>query len=250
MATRKKAPARKKATKKKAAPRRRRVETRVLEGDVVVAEYRVDVGELARNVSPAQKQVCVDALAAGLPKTQAAQAAGFHRRTLLRLTTPGEELYDEEFHRACIEATEEALDGLEREAIRRGKEGVRKPLVYQGQVIGEVREYSDRLLMMVMSAKSPAYRQAVYGGRGSPDDGQDGGDGGGVVILPEEVADSGEWGSAFKRYLEHKPEHGGQTDGSGNGQRTDAGGGEKPVRSRAGGNGARPRRGKNGSGGG
>ncbi len=54
------------------------------------------------------------------------------------------------------EACEAALQRLEDEAIRRGFEGLAKPVYYQGKKIGTVKEFSDTLLMALLKAKAPA----------------------------------------------------------------------------------------------
>ena len=54
---------------------------------------------------------------------------------------------DENFAEQWEEALEEVLDSCESEAIRRGRDGILRPLSYQGRSTGDhIREYSDRLL--------------------------------------------------------------------------------------------------------
>ena len=59
---------------------------------------------------------------------------------------------DEAFAKLWDEAEQEAADKLEREAWRRGVEGVDKPIVYQGEVTGTYKEYSDRMLELLLKA--------------------------------------------------------------------------------------------------
>ena len=59
---------------------------------------------------------------------------------------------DEAFAKLWIEAEQEAADKLEREAWRRGVEGTDKPIVYQGEVTGTYKEYSDRMLELLLKA--------------------------------------------------------------------------------------------------
>jgi hypothetical protein len=48
------------------------------------------------------------------------------------------------------------------EAIRRGREGVRKPVFYKGKIVGYVQEYSDTLLLRMMEAReAETYSQRV-----------------------------------------------------------------------------------------
>ena len=52
-------------------------------------------------------------------------------------------------------AREAAIDVLEAEARRRALDGVEQPVFNQGQEIGRVRKYSDRLLMFLLKASRP-----------------------------------------------------------------------------------------------
>lgn len=49
----------------------------------------------------------------------------------------------------------EACDALEAEAHRRGAVGFTEPVFYQGVQCGEVRKYSDLLLMFLMKGRQP-----------------------------------------------------------------------------------------------
>lgn len=88
----------------------------------------------------------------------------------------------------------EAAQSLEDEAVRRGKEGIERPVIYQGKMCfqevehvdpetGEVtirnvplieREYSDALLKMVLTKFDPSYRDKsaveLTGANGGPID--------------------------------------------------------------------------------
>ena len=57
---------------------------------------------------------------------------------------------------------EDAHDALESEARRRAVEGVPMPVYYNGKVCGTVRKYSDFLLMFLMKAKMPQYRDSWH----------------------------------------------------------------------------------------
>ncbi len=48
-----------------------------------------------------------------------------------------------------------AFDVLKDEAIRRGYEGWREPVFYQGHQCGTIRRYSDRLLMALLKLGKP-----------------------------------------------------------------------------------------------
>lgn len=64
-------------------------------------------------------------------------------------------------YRAQFEDLEEAVtETLEREAMRRASEGTLKPVFYQGKACGEIREYSDTLLIFLLKARRPeTYRE-------------------------------------------------------------------------------------------
>ena len=47
---------------------------------------------------------------------------------------------------------------MEAEARRRGVEGTLKPVFYKGEECGQVREYSDTLLIFLLKAHDPKYR--------------------------------------------------------------------------------------------
>ena len=68
----------------------------------------------------------------------------------------------EDFAADWAEAEQEAADGLEAEAWRRGVEGVDKPITYQGKVTATYKEYSDRMLELLLKAHRPEkYRERV-----------------------------------------------------------------------------------------
>lgn len=60
-----------------------------------------------------------------------------------------------EFDAACNEALQEAVDYMESEVIRRGFQGVKKKIYYQGKEVGEETQYSDTLALRTLEALSP-----------------------------------------------------------------------------------------------
>lgn len=62
---------------------------------------------------------------------------------------------DPGFKAAWLEAEAEAADKLEREAWRRGVEGTDKPIAYQGVITATYKEYSDRMLELLLKAHKP-----------------------------------------------------------------------------------------------
>jgi hypothetical protein len=78
---------------------------------------------------------------------------------------------DQGFAAAWAEAEQEAADRLEREAWRRGVDGIDKPITYQGKVTDTYREYSDRMLELLLKAHRPdkyVERREVTGKDGAP----------------------------------------------------------------------------------
>ena len=96
----------------------------------------------------------------------AARACGFALRSFQE-----HKKKDQEFSDAWDEARDEAVDILKREAWRRAFAGTRKPIMYQGKVIGVVREYDTDLIKFLMEASHPEiyarrYRTEITGRAG------------------------------------------------------------------------------------
>lgn len=65
-----------------------------------------------------------------------------------------------EFAEAWDNAINLAADLLEAEAIRRGRDGVKKPVYQGGERVGYIQEYSDTLLIFMLKAVRPEkYRE-------------------------------------------------------------------------------------------
>src|SRR5262252_10043957 len=101
------------------------------------------------------KEIVLAMLANGATFGAAAVAVGAHRRTIMKWRDN-----DEEFALRWNDAVEEGIDRLEHEAIRRARDGVKRPVFYMGQVVGYVQEYSDSLLRFLLEAKRPAVYRA------------------------------------------------------------------------------------------
>lgn len=80
----------------------------------------------------------------------ACEAAGIARRTAYDWHAA-----DEDFAASWNEAESEAADSLEEEALRRAAYGTDKPITYQGVIMDHYKEYSDRMLEMMLRARRP-----------------------------------------------------------------------------------------------
>lgn len=97
------------------------------------------------------------ALAQGAPVTQALATCGYTRSSAYRWKDE-----DPAFAQQWEQAVDTAVELMEREADRRAIEGVLEPVYWRGQKIGEVRKYSDVLLIFRLKALRPdKYRDNV-----------------------------------------------------------------------------------------
>jgi AcrR family transcriptional regulator len=114
------------------------------------------------------RQAFLKALAEGASVSKSAEAAGVARSAVYRWRDD-----DAAFKAAWVEAYEIGADTLEDEAIRRGRDGVEKPLAHQGVLTGAVvTEYSDRMLEIMLKARRPSiYRDRASVELSGPDGG-------------------------------------------------------------------------------
>ena len=82
--------------------------------------------------------------------TEAARVARISRNTVYTHRHA-----DPVFAEAWDDAEEEATDALEYEARRRAVHGVERPVVYKGEVVATIPEYSDRLMELLLKAHRP-----------------------------------------------------------------------------------------------
>lgn len=69
---------------------------------------------------------------------------------------------DPEFQEAYNEARDMVVEMLESHAIKRGTQGVRKPIYHRGMLVGFDRQYSDSLLQFMMKGLAPeTYRERI-----------------------------------------------------------------------------------------
>lgn len=82
---------------------------------------------------------------------------------IARATVYAERQRNEQFAVAWSEIELETTEAMEREAYRRGVEGVERPMVSAGKLVTTVQEYSDTLLIFLLKARKPAtYRDNVH----------------------------------------------------------------------------------------
>lgn len=62
---------------------------------------------------------------------------------------------DADFKKSFNEAAQLAIGVLEDEAKRRALEGVNEPVYYLGKKVGQVKKYSDTLLIVLLKAHAP-----------------------------------------------------------------------------------------------
>jgi hypothetical protein len=105
--------------------------------------------------TPENKEIVLAMLSNGATYAAAAAAIGAHRRTIIKWP-----VRDEEFAQRWNDAIEDGADTLEQDAIRRGCDGVERPVFYMGKVVGYTKEYSDYLLIKLLEAKRPAVYRA------------------------------------------------------------------------------------------
>lgn len=97
---------------------------------------------------------------------------------------------DPAFAEGWDRAIERSTQLLELEVVRRGRVGVKEPVYWRGEVVGDVTKYSDILLMFMLNARRPE----IYRGRRDDQDGSQNGQHvniqGPINVLFQEVAPS------------------------------------------------------------
>ncbi len=106
-------------------------------------------------IDPAWRKVFLNELAQWPNVSRACRKAGISRQTAYshRVEFPA-------FADDWEEAIETGLDRWEEETARRAFEGVDSPIIYQGQITGIFKEYSDTLAVTMLKAHRPEkYRE-------------------------------------------------------------------------------------------
>jgi hypothetical protein len=113
--------------------------------------------QFVRKFTPEKREEFFATLAAGKSPTAASAAAGITRQYayLLRREDP-------DFKALWDDAVEAGTDLMEDESHRRAVEGIMRPVFYQGDECGHVREFSDTLMIVNLKARRPdKYRERV-----------------------------------------------------------------------------------------
>lgn len=92
----------------------------------------------------------IDTLRDSCNISESARAAGIARSAVYEWRDA-----DAGFAQEWADAEQEAADKLEREAWRRAVDGVDKPISYQGEITATYKEYSDRMLEILLKAHRP-----------------------------------------------------------------------------------------------
>lgn len=79
---------------------------------------------------------------------------------------------DPDLHEAYEDARGRSPERIRAELQRRAIDGVLEPVFHQGEIVGEIRRYSDRLLLALAKARLPEFQDTtrieVTGGGGGP----------------------------------------------------------------------------------
>lgn len=105
----------------------------------------------AENRDLSSKEILfLDLLSEGLSVCEACERADLPRRSVYNRRRD-----DPTFRQQWDESLRMAADTLEAEADRRGRDGWSEDVYYRGQVVGQRRRYSDRMLMFRLKALNP-----------------------------------------------------------------------------------------------
>lgn len=102
-------------------------------------------------IEPSPKALFLQHLSLTGNVLRSCQKAGISRQTAYTWRKE-----DADFNAAWDLALADSSDVLEEEAWRRAVQGVDKPVFYQGDECGVVREYSDSLMALLLKANNPA----------------------------------------------------------------------------------------------
>lgn len=105
----------------------------------------------ARVVTARQWDILFQAISEGKSVKTAAQLARVCREHVF-----AKRANDPDFRARFEAAYEKSTEGLEEEAFRRAMEGVKRPIVSHGKIVGWALEPSDALMALLLRARKPA----------------------------------------------------------------------------------------------
>jgi hypothetical protein len=146
----------------------------------------------AETITQAQRATFIARLADTRNVTVAAQDAGIARRAAFALRDR-----DADFAADWQDAEEAASDLLEHEARERAMKGIEEPVYYHGKKVGEVRRYSETLLLMFLKAERP--EKFADKGAGAAAGKAAGQGASGVLVVPEKPKPK-QWAKSLQAY--------------------------------------------------
>jgi len=108
------------------------------------------VGSIVQHFTKTTRELFLRALAFTGNVTHSAITAGFTRQAVYQ-----ERRKNEAFAAEWDNSLQVSHDALEYEARRRAMHGTDKPYLYEGEVVHTVKEYSDKLMMFLLTAYRP-----------------------------------------------------------------------------------------------
>jgi hypothetical protein len=103
-----------------------------------------------------KEELFLSLLSEGVSVCEACTRAGMPRRSVYARRRD-----DKAFAALWDEALSMAADTLEAEADRRGRDGWSEDVYYRGQVVGQRRRYSDRMLIFRLRALRPEFYKDI-----------------------------------------------------------------------------------------
>lgn len=97
-----------------------------------------------------RKRIFLETMEQGFSISKCCRAAGISYHTALEHKNK-----DKDFAEMWAAAYDVGTDAYEDEAKRRAFDGIDKPVMYQGEVVAYVREYSDKILLSILASRRP-----------------------------------------------------------------------------------------------
>lgn len=107
----------------------------------------------AKILTPENREIFLDALRDIPNVTAACRKIGIVRQAVYDVYTA-----EPDFAKRWDEAIKEGVETMEIEAHRRAVLGIDKPITFQGVITNTVKEYSDTLMIFLLKAHDPKYK--------------------------------------------------------------------------------------------